>query len=327
MKYFSFLIFLTIGVVICVTLTFFFTKNIKPTDPNTGVRFLSYKNEELGFFLNYPENFSEITSGKNIVNFEEVHNPEDLPDGFSVYVTPTSFASTEAWIASQPIGNNNAPGIKPLVQIDGNDAYLISNYTQIDSGEQNKPIYGQILSGVIVTNKKLYEIKYRNQFPIDVVPSINPIMTQVLASISSNSDNFENPDQANIDNAQSALIAFLSKLHDKQYEEVSLYYGSNYDQLREWNPTVDKNDYAELWKNGCEQNGLNCLEIRNLEMEQKDGTYIANVWFYGADGTEFRISTPDDSSTEKTSQNVFSFTITKSENDSFKVQTMPPYTS
>ena len=167
MKYFSFLIFLTIGVVIGVTLTFFFTKNIKPTDPNTGVRFLSYKNEELGFFLNYPENFSEITSGKNIVNFEEVHNPEDLPDGFSVYVTPTSFASTQAWIASQPIGNNNAPGIKPLVQIDGNDAYLISNYTQIDSGEQNKPIYGQILSGVIVTNKKLYEIKYRNQFPMD----------------------------------------------------------------------------------------------------------------------------------------------------------------
>ncbi|MBI2473461.1 hypothetical protein HYV70_02835 [Candidatus Uhrbacteria bacterium] len=136
----------------------------------------------------------------------------------------------------------------------------------------------------------------------------------------------ESLNQADIDKAKEAVIIFLSSLHDKQYEEASYYYGSDYTQLQDWNPTINKTDYAQLWKNGCEINGLNCLEIRSLEAGQKDDAYIVYVWFSNEDGSEFRINTPDGSSPEETSQNVFPFTVTKSEDGSFKVQTMPPYT-
>jgi len=165
---------------------------------------------------------------------------------------------------------------------------------------------------------------------VGVIPTF--FFTKSLNSTNQNVDSstfetFENPDEADINKAKEAAINFLSKLHEKQYEEASRYYGSDYDQLREWNPSINQDDYKELWKNGCEINGLNCLEIRNLEGgRQEDGTYIVYVWFSNEDGTEFLINTSEGSSPEETSQNVFAFTVTQSEDGSFKVQTMPPYT-
>ena len=324
MKYSSAVIFLIIGIIAGVIPTFFFTKNTQPVDQNIGERFLSYENKELGFFLEYPEELSEITEGKEGVTFDTVHSPEEMSDGFYLRVTPTAFSSTERWIAAQAIGSENVAGIKALVQVGGSGSYFIINYTQVDSESNGDPLYGQILSGVMVKNKKLYELQYRNQFSINTVPSIDPKRVHTLASLGS--PEFENTNQTDIDNAKNAVILFLSNLYEKHYEEASQYYGSDYDQLREWNPTIDQNDYKELWKNGCEINGLNCLEIRNLEARQKDGLYTVYVWFSNKDGSEFRSNTPDGSSPEESSQNVFPFTVTKSEDGSFKVQTMPPYT-
>src|SRR5690348_10767908 len=63
--------------------------------------------------------------------------------------------------------------------------------------------------------------------------------------------------------AQGALIKFLGSLYEKDYAQAASAFGGDYTQLRYWNPRINPTDTTSLWKNGCEVNGLNCLEIRN----------------------------------------------------------------
>ena len=127
------------------------------------------------------------------------------------------------------------------------------------------------------------------------------------------------PDQQ----AKATLIQFLDALHQKNYDAAIAYYGGDYDQLRDWNPTVEPENYPMLWKNGCEMNGLNCLEVRNLTLEsQSDDTFNFIVWFTNADGvTEFSVQpmgAPE-------AQNEFMFTVTR-DGDQYRVETVPVYT-
>jgi hypothetical protein len=59
--------------------------------------------------------------------------------------------------------------------------------------------------------------------------------------------------------ARETLLTYFSLLHSQRYDEVIYFYGGSYDILRDWNPAVDPNDYAALFKNGCTINGLMCL--------------------------------------------------------------------
>jgi len=125
-------------------------------------------------------------------------------------------------------------------------------------------------------------------------------------------------DEESVAGAKGAVIDFLTALHDKRYAEAETFYGSDYGLLWNWNPTVESSDHAALWKNGCEMNGLVCLEIRNLAVaEHPDAkTYVVNVWLSNADKTEF---------TTEFGQTMFPFTVAKLDNGKFEVQTMPPY--
>jgi len=87
------------------------------------------------------------------------------------------------------------------------------------------------------------------------------------------------------------IIDFLGSLHDKDYSKAVTAFGGDYTILRNWNPDIAPTDLADLWKNGCELNGLECLEIRNLAFaSQPDSDTINyNVWFSNADKiTEFK---------------------------------------
>ncbi|MDX6770017.1 MAG: YARHG domain-containing protein [Elusimicrobiota bacterium] len=60
------------------------------------------------------------------------------------------------------------------------------------------------------------------------------------------------------------LKAFFKLLHTKQYSEAAALYGGSYETLFDWNPVVRRTDTAQLWKNACEQNGLQCYPIHKI---------------------------------------------------------------
>ena len=74
--------------------------------------------------------------------------------------------------------------------------------------------------------------------------------------------------QSDVAQAREALVDYFSLLHARRYAEAANYYGGSYDILRDWNPTVDPNDYAALFENGCTINGLMCLEVRTIAQEE-----------------------------------------------------------
>jgi hypothetical protein len=92
--------------------------------------------------------------------------------------------------------------------------------------------------------------------------------------------------------AKEALITYFSLLNEKKYSEAVKYHGSGYDYLWDWNPTIDRNNYSQLLKMGCEENGLKCLKIRNiLEQQQASPSeFKFIVQFSENDGTLFKRS-------------------------------------
>jgi hypothetical protein len=117
--------------------------------------------------------------------------------------------------------------------------------------------------------------------------------------------------------AREALEAYFDLLHDRYYAEAVSYYGGDYEVLWEWNPTVDRDDRATLFKNGCEVNGLQCLAIKVIAIEQENSTgeYLFTVEFMADDGSTF-VSEP--------SVKQFNYTV-KEVDGQFLVQELPVY--
>ena len=131
-----------------------------------------------------------------------------------------------------------------------------------------------------------------------------------------------------LENARFALLTYFTLLHDKNFTDAIIYHGSGYEYLQEWNPNVDKNDYARLLENGCTMNGLHCLKVSSI-LENKivsPTEFTFKIQFLNEDGTIFKRG-PCCGATEKempTKMN-FDFTVKKI-GDSFKVTTQPVYT-
>src|SRR3990172_4580066 len=121
--------------------------------------------------------------------------------------------------------------------------------------------------------------------------------------------------------ARGALLTYFSVLHSQDYNEVIYFYGGSYGLLRAWNPSVDPNDFATLFENGCTINGLMCLEARTVVQEEEISPreFKFVVEFMNEAGSLF-FSCP------KTSpQSQFTYTVSKDENGKFLVQDLPVY--
>ncbi len=97
-----------------------------------------------------------------------------------------------------------------------------------------------------------------------------------------------NPEKIKI--ARESLVDYFNLLNKKQYDKAIKYHGSGYDYLRAWNPSLNRDDYAGLLKNGCEINGLQCLKVKEvLKQEQispKEFRFV--VQFANNDGSLFK---------------------------------------
>lgn len=84
-------------------------------------------------------------------------------------------------------------------------------------------------------------------------------------------------------------LAFFDHLAGGQYDAAAELYGGSYETLVNYNPGIDPDDVAALWRNGCQVNGLQCLPVRiaNFNEETATGETIFTVQFSNPDASLF----------------------------------------
>ena len=129
------------------------------------------------------------------------------------------------------------------------------------------------------------------------------------------------------DEAHDTLVNFLTLLHTKNYTSAVPLFGGDYEQLRVFNPEIDSNDHLALWTWACDNQLLQCLEVRAATFEQLVGdSYIFQVEFSNPDGSLFVLGPCCGANeTEMPPVSQFEFTVTRNAEGKFVVMNMPPY--
>lgn len=127
--------------------------------------------------------------------------------------------------------------------------------------------------------------------------------------------------------AHETLVNFLTLLHTKKYADATKLYGGDYEQLKVFNTEINTEDHVALWTWACDNQLLQCLEVRSATFEQQVGdSYIFQVEFSNADGSLFVLGPccgADETEMPPVSQ--FEYTVTRSTDGRFVVMNMPPY--
>ena len=89
--------------------------------------------------------------------------------------------------------------------------------------------------------------------------------------------------------ARTTLVTYLDSLKSGRYAEAAQHYSGPYEVMIEHNPGVHPDDHAALFRNACTLNGMQCLQIRSINLAEKesDSAYVFKVEFLKEDGTEF----------------------------------------
>ena len=127
--------------------------------------------------------------------------------------------------------------------------------------------------------------------------------------------------------AQDVLVNFLTLLHTKNYIEAAPLYGGEYEALQVFNPEIDPEDPVALWTWVCDNQLLQCLEVRSATFEELVGdAHIFQVEFSNPDGSLFVLG-PCCGATEAEMPPVsqFEFTVTRNADGRFVVLNTPPY--
>lgn len=137
------------------------------------------------------------------------------------------------------------------------------------------------------------------------------------------------PPLADEENAKAVLIVFFDQLQAGDYELAVDLYGGSYDVLAGFNPDIDPNDFASLWRNGCSINGLRCLKTRSVTLAEQPSAeeYIFDVEFSTREGELFVLGPCCGvTETEQPSVSNFQVHVAKGDDGHFRVSDLPPYT-
>lgn len=129
--------------------------------------------------------------------------------------------------------------------------------------------------------------------------------------------------------AQGTLIDFFERLNDGDYLSASSLYGGSYELLAEYNPELDPEDSAALFRNACTINGFQCLQVQSVTLQQggtQTGKYRFVVAFLAPDGEQFVLD-PCCGATEAEMppRSQFVFTVTQTGEGAYRVQDLPVY--
>ncbi|HUM70932.1 MAG TPA: DUF333 domain-containing protein [Chloroflexota bacterium] len=122
------------------------------------------------------------------------------------------------------------------------------------------------------------------------------------------------------------LLTFFDRLAAGEDAAAELY-GGSYDVLQGYNPTVDPDDVATLWQNGCQINGLQCLPVRiaNFKEETAVGETIFTVQFTAPDGSLFEREACCGDAQTTPPEFEFEFRVIRGEGGGYRVLDMPVY--
>ena len=127
--------------------------------------------------------------------------------------------------------------------------------------------------------------------------------------------------------AQDVLVNFLALLHSRNYAEAAPLYGGEYEQLQVFNTEIDPNDHIALWQWACDNQLLQCLEVRSVTFQQLVGdSYIFQVEFSDPDGGLFVLGPccgADETEMPPVSQ--FEYTVSRNADYRYVVMNTPPY--
>ena len=120
----------------------------------------------------------------------------------------------------------------------------------------------------------------------DLASPPTPTPEMIPAYTPANTD--ETPSEG-LEKARNALLSFFDLLNHREYKKAAALYGGDYQGLRDWNPLLDPQDHAALLKNGCEINGLQCLQVKRIADEKvvSPAEYHFTVEFLNRDGSLF----------------------------------------
>lgn len=123
------------------------------------------------------------------------------------------------------------------------------------------------------------------------------------------------------------LVNFLTLLHTRNYADAVPLYGGDYEQLQVFNPQIDPADKAALWAWACDNQLLQCLEVRSATFKTMTGeSYIFQVEFNNPDGSLFVLGPCCGANeTEMPPVSQFEYTLRRNEEMRFVVLNPPPY--
>lgn len=129
------------------------------------------------------------------------------------------------------------------------------------------------------------------------------------------------------DEAHNVLVNFLTLLHTKNYTDAVLLYGGDYEQLQVFNPEIDPTDHLALWAWACDNQLLQCLEVRSATFKELRGdTYIFQVEFSNPDGSLFVLGPCCGANeTEMPPVSQFEYAVTRNADGRLVVMNTPPY--
>ena len=153
----------------------------------------------------------------------------------------------------------------------------------------------------------------------------------VLVGCTAQAVNTVQPTQTSVpstaNEAHDALVNFLTLLHTKKYADAAPLYGGDYEQLKVFNTEINPEDHVALWTWACDNQLLQCLEVRSATFEQQVGdSYVFQVEFSNADGSLFVLGPCCGANeTEMPPVSQFEYTVTRNPDGKFAVMNMPPY--
>ena len=127
--------------------------------------------------------------------------------------------------------------------------------------------------------------------------------------------------------AQRVLVNFLTSLHTKNYAQAVPLYAGEYESLQVFNPEIDPNDTIALWTWACDNQLLQCLEVRSTTFKELVGdSYVFQVEFNSPDGNLFVLGPCCGANeTEMPPVSQFEFTVSRTADGKFVVMNTPPY--
>jgi hypothetical protein len=129
------------------------------------------------------------------------------------------------------------------------------------------------------------------------------------------------------DEAYDILIHFLTSLHIGKYTDAAPLYGGEYEQLQVFNTEIDPADHVALWTWACDNQSLQCLEVRSATFKELRGdNYIFQVEFNNPEGSLFVLGPccgADETEMPPVSQ--FEYTVARTADGKFVVMNPPPY--